>query len=315
VRNGDSVGAGRLAAAQVRLRVDRFLKTFGNHPKNISNLHQVCTYALPDETTFESSLVEVNGTLYFTSSEYTYAIDAASCARKWRVRHEMEGPGGTVRGVAFANGRVYRGFRDGHVIAYNAGNGEQVWSAQLKETNGMPATIAASPLVWNRMLFIGHVGRRTSLRLRDYRPGCRHRPRSLDLRRRSRGKCRGRRIVACGSAHGRRIGLDQPHYRPGFRSALCTHRQSGAGLLQRLSSGRESLHGFDCSARRQKRLSAHLVSTGAARYSRLGSGRRPGPHHHKGRSAARDGGREGRIPADSCTRSILPLAKWCGRRP
>jgi len=127
-------------------------------PKNISNLHQVCTYALPDETTFESSLVEINGTLYFTSSEYTYAIDAASCALKWRVRHEMEGQGGTVRGVAFANGRVYRGFRDGRVIAYNARNGEQVWSAQLKETNGMPATIAASPLVWNGMLFIGTSG-------------------------------------------------------------------------------------------------------------------------------------------------------------
>jgi alcohol dehydrogenase (cytochrome c) len=127
-------------------------------PKNISNLHQVCTYALPDETTFESSLVEVNGTLYFTSSEYTYAIDAASCALKWRVRHEMEGPGGTVRGVAFANGRVYRGFSDGRVIAYNSRNGEQVWSSQLKETNGMPATIAASPLVWNGMLFIGTSG-------------------------------------------------------------------------------------------------------------------------------------------------------------
>jgi len=56
-------------------------------PKNIANLRQVCSYPLPESTTFESSLVEVNGTLYFTSSEYTYAIDAGDCRLKWRVRH------------------------------------------------------------------------------------------------------------------------------------------------------------------------------------------------------------------------------------
>jgi hypothetical protein len=37
-------------------------------PRNITSLHKICSYALPEETTFESSLVEVNGTLYLTSS-------------------------------------------------------------------------------------------------------------------------------------------------------------------------------------------------------------------------------------------------------
>jgi alcohol dehydrogenase (cytochrome c) len=127
-------------------------------PKNISNLRQVCSYALPEDTTFESSLVEVNGTLYLTSAEYTYAIDAATCALKWRVRHEVKVTDRAVRGVAFADGRVYRGFRDGRVIAYDARNGERIWSTQLKETSGIPATIAASPVVWNGMLFIGTSG-------------------------------------------------------------------------------------------------------------------------------------------------------------
>ena len=135
-----------------------FSKLSAITPKNVSNLHQACSYPLPEDTTIESSLVEVNGTLYLTSPEYTYAIDAASCVLKWRVRHELKAPEGTVRGVAYAEGRVYRGFRDGIVIAYNARNGEQIWSTQLKETNGAPATIAASPLVWNGMLFIGTSG-------------------------------------------------------------------------------------------------------------------------------------------------------------
>jgi glucose dehydrogenase len=37
-------------------------------PKNVAGLKQVCSYALPEEATFESSLVAINGTLYFTTS-------------------------------------------------------------------------------------------------------------------------------------------------------------------------------------------------------------------------------------------------------
>ena len=127
-------------------------------PKNVTGLRQICSYVLPESATFESSLVEVNGTLYFTTSEYTYAINAANCSLKWRVRHEVPGPGGTVRGVALAGNRVFRGFRDGSVIAYDSTNGEQIWSTKLTESDGKPATIAASPLVWNGMLFIGTSG-------------------------------------------------------------------------------------------------------------------------------------------------------------
>ena len=127
-------------------------------PKNVANLRQVCSYPLPEMATFESSLIEAGGTLYFTSSEYTYAIDAGDCRLKWRVRHEQKGPGGTVRGVALDGNRIYRGFRDGYMIAYDALNGEQIWSTQLQESDGKPATIAASPLVWNGMVLIGTSG-------------------------------------------------------------------------------------------------------------------------------------------------------------
>jgi alcohol dehydrogenase (cytochrome c) len=127
-------------------------------PNNISSLRQVCSYALPENAEFESGLVAVSGTLYFTTVEYTYAVDAANCALKWRVRHEIPRAGGTVRGVAFAGNRLYRGFPDGAVIAYNAANGEQLWSTKLTEPDGRNATISAAPIVWNGMVFIGTFG-------------------------------------------------------------------------------------------------------------------------------------------------------------
>src|SRR2546428_13320989 len=127
-------------------------------PQNVSSLKQICSYSLPEQSTFESSLVVLNGTMYFATSEYTYALDASNCNLRWRVRHEMQTPGRTVRGVAIAGNRLYRGFSDGYVMAYELKSGDQVWATKLTETDGRPATIAASPAAWNGLVFIGTSG-------------------------------------------------------------------------------------------------------------------------------------------------------------
>jgi alcohol dehydrogenase (cytochrome c) len=136
----------------------RFTQLAEITPSNVSKLRQICSYSLPEDAEFESGLVAVDSILYFTTAEYTYAVDAANCALKWRVRHEMPRSGGTVRGVAFADGHIFRGFPDGSVIAYQASNGEELWSSKLKESDGRPATIAAAPIVWNGMVFMGTSG-------------------------------------------------------------------------------------------------------------------------------------------------------------
>src|SRR5579871_6889127 len=59
--------------------------------KNVTGLKQVCSYALPEKVMFESGLVASQGTMYFTTFEYTYAIDSATCALKWKARHELPG--------------------------------------------------------------------------------------------------------------------------------------------------------------------------------------------------------------------------------
>ena len=128
-------------------------------PKNVTGLKQLCSYALPEPTvTFESSLVEIGGTLYFTSPASTYALDATTCALKWSEKHDMPGNPGTVRGVAVEGRRLFRGFRDGYVIAYDLNNGEQLWATKLTAPDGRVANIAQSPLAWNGIVFIGTSG-------------------------------------------------------------------------------------------------------------------------------------------------------------
>ena len=129
-------------------------------PKNVANLRWICTYPVPEATTFESSLVETGETLYFTTGENTYAIDAVDCRLKWTAKHALPAPepDRTVRGVAIEGRRLFRGFRDGVVIAYDQRNGEQLWSTKLTAPDGRTATIAAAPIAWNGMVFIGTSG-------------------------------------------------------------------------------------------------------------------------------------------------------------
>ena len=127
-------------------------------PANVSGLKQICSYPLPENATFESSLVTINGTMYFATGAYTYALNAANCTLKWRVQHEMQGGAGTVRGVAVEGNHLFRGFRDGFVVAYNIENGQQLWATRLTEPEGIPAPIAAAPITWNGMVFVGTSG-------------------------------------------------------------------------------------------------------------------------------------------------------------
>jgi alcohol dehydrogenase (cytochrome c) len=125
-------------------------------PANVAKLKQVCSYPLPENVTFESSLVVIKGIMYFTTGASTYALDAANCTLRWTVKYEAGG--GTVRGVAIDGNRIYRGFRDGAMVAYDIDDGRQIWITKLTEPDGRPATIAAAPVVWNGMVYIGTSG-------------------------------------------------------------------------------------------------------------------------------------------------------------
>jgi alcohol dehydrogenase (cytochrome c) len=137
----------------------RFTPVSDITPQNVASLRQVCAYNLPETVTFESGLVAVQGTLFFTTYEYTYAIDANNCALKWRVRH----PIGTIpaaaatRGVAYWNGHVFRGSYDGNVIAYDAATGAQTWITKLTAPDS-GEFISAAPIAWNGTIFIGTAG-------------------------------------------------------------------------------------------------------------------------------------------------------------
>src|SRR5947209_1246597 len=94
---------------------------------NVAELKQLCVYDLGVDTSFQTGPLVIGRALYGTTDTDTFAIDAGTCAQKWRVHEEIHGALPVNRGVAYLDGRLFRGTQDGRVFAYDAATGKKLW--------------------------------------------------------------------------------------------------------------------------------------------------------------------------------------------
>ena len=139
---------------------DRFSPLTEINRANVAGLTQLCAYTLPEVSALQAGPVVVGGRIYFTTDTITYAIDAATCAESWRhPRHNPTTGGGPAvnRGVAYLDGRVFRGTSDGHVFALDARDGRSLWDVAL-DVAGPGITVPMAPIAWKGMVFVGNAG-------------------------------------------------------------------------------------------------------------------------------------------------------------
>ncbi|HTK38843.1 MAG TPA: PQQ-binding-like beta-propeller repeat protein, partial [Pyrinomonadaceae bacterium] len=126
---------------------------------NVGTLKQVCVADLGESGNFQSGIVVVNNTLYATTDANTYAYDPSTCQQKWKYHYEKPTPEGlrVNRGVAYADGKIFRGINAGYLIALDANSGKEIWETQIADsTKG--ESVPAAPIAWNGMVFIGQAG-------------------------------------------------------------------------------------------------------------------------------------------------------------
>ena len=125
---------------------------------NVAQLRQVCVFDAPESVNFQSGIVAVNGVLYFTLFNHTYAVDGATCQQKWK--HTYPEPDTYLmvnRGVGYSDGRLFRGTGTAHVIALDAADGTQLWDVAIGDPKqGESAPLA--PIAWNGLVFAGNAG-------------------------------------------------------------------------------------------------------------------------------------------------------------
>lgn len=144
------------------LRGNRFSPLTQIDTGNVNKLRPRCAYTLPHAVNMQSGLLEIAGTIYVTTRQSTFAIDAATCALRWQhvyhlARHPPFDPNKVNRGLAYAHGRLIRGSNDGRLYALNAATGRTIWNVPI----GSPAigeTFPAAPIAWHGLVFIGNAG-------------------------------------------------------------------------------------------------------------------------------------------------------------
>jgi PQQ-dependent dehydrogenase (methanol/ethanol family) len=125
----------------------------------VASLTEVARFKLPETTSFQSGPVLIDGTLYVTTAKNTYALDARTGEQRWshHVEPKSLGLGTPVRGVGYADGRLFRGTPDGHLIALDAKTGKVIW-----DVVGTDATIGeyytAAPVVWEGRVYMANSG-------------------------------------------------------------------------------------------------------------------------------------------------------------
>ena len=106
---------------------------------NVAGLQLACAFALGERAPFETGPIVVGGTMYLMTAERTYAIDAATCALRWRhtyrYRPHPDFDLKVNRGVAYAGGRLFRGANDGRVYALDARTGEELWNVVVGDVD------------------------------------------------------------------------------------------------------------------------------------------------------------------------------------
>lgn len=138
---------------------ERFSPLQQINTRNVGSLQQVGRYQLPAAGRFVNGPVVIGDTMYITSAGDTFAIDARTGALRWSHHYPITslGNGVSVRGIAYADGRLFRGASDAHLIALDARTGRMVWDVAAADPEaGEYFTMA--PIVWRKRVFIGNAG-------------------------------------------------------------------------------------------------------------------------------------------------------------
>ncbi len=126
---------------------------------NAGQLAEICRAPLAARGSLESGLVVVGDSLFVTTPTDTLAIDPVTCRIKWRQSyHRSQEPGLEVnRGVAYLDGRVFRGTDDARLIALNASTGAVLWTDVVGDPT-IGEYVASAPLAWNGLVIVGISG-------------------------------------------------------------------------------------------------------------------------------------------------------------
>jgi len=126
---------------------------------NVPNLVEVCRARVAALGSLQAGLVVIGDAMFVTTATETFAFDPVTCRIRWQHSyHRSQQPGLTVnRGVAYLNGRVFRGTDDARLVALDAATGAEAWTSIVGDPT-LGEYISAAPAAWNGLVIVGISG-------------------------------------------------------------------------------------------------------------------------------------------------------------
>lgn len=111
------------------------------------------THAAP----IKSTPLMVDGVLYFTVPDHTWAVDAKTGTKIWEYVRPSEGNHIGNRGVGYYKGRIYIGTPDAHLICLDARRGTKLWEVEVADVK-FGYYISLAPQIVKDMVLVGTSG-------------------------------------------------------------------------------------------------------------------------------------------------------------
>lgn len=112
-----------------------------------------------EEGGFQAGPVVIGDTMFVTTAHTTVALNAGTCGLIWRHidSARADDPFPVNRGVAYLDGRIYRGSPGGRLVALSSSTGELVWEQKIAN-GGVGEFLSSAPIAWDGKVFIGLAG-------------------------------------------------------------------------------------------------------------------------------------------------------------
>jgi alcohol dehydrogenase (cytochrome c) len=126
---------------------------------NVARLRPVCEIRLGEEGPLQTGPVVVGNTMVVTTALTTVAMDAATCAVRWRHvdTSSRQDPIAVNRGVAYMDGRLFRGMPGTRLAAFDMRSGDVLWDVKVGDPS-VSEFVSSAPIAWRGKVFVGLAG-------------------------------------------------------------------------------------------------------------------------------------------------------------
>jgi len=126
---------------------------------NVARLRPVCEVVMGEGGPFQAGPVVIGNTMFVTTSMTTVAMDATTCAVRWRHvdTTSSQDPIPVNRGVAYLDGRLFRGMPGARLAAFDAQSGRVLWDLKVGNRNN-GEYVSSAPIARHGMVYVGLAG-------------------------------------------------------------------------------------------------------------------------------------------------------------